>query len=149
MVTRTGTNDFHGGAWDYLRNTKLNANPFFSNQQGLTVPKFIQNQFGGSAGGRIIRDKTFFFANYDGVRTRQEKLVNRDTLTKELRSGIFRYAAAGTGEIQSFDIFAADPRRIGMDPWAKKKYFGLMPDANNSDLGDGLNTGGYRFQCGE
>ena len=81
----------------WLRNTVLNANPFFSNQTGQTRPKFIQNQFGGTFGGRVIRDKTFFFGDDDGVRTRQEKVVNRTTLTPELRAGIFRWKANGAG----------------------------------------------------
>jgi hypothetical protein len=147
MISKSGTNEWHGGGWDYLRNTVLNANPFFSNQTGQTRPKFIQNQFGGNFGGRVIRDKTFFFADYDGVRTRQEKVVNRTTLTPELRAGVYRWKANGNGALQSYDIYANDPRHIGMDPWAKKHYFDLMPNANNFDIGDGLNTGGYRFNA--
>jgi hypothetical protein len=147
MISKSGTNEFHGAGWDYLRNTVLNANPFFSNQTGQTRPKLIQNQFGGNFGGRVIKDKTFFFGDYDGVRTRQEKVVNRDVITSTLRSGIFRWKANGNGAIQSYDIFANDPRHIGMDPWAKTHYWNLMPDANNFDRGDGLNTGGYRFNA--
>lgn len=147
MISRSGTNDFHGGAWDYLRNTALNANTFFSNQTGQSVPKYIRNIFGGDVGGRIIKDRTFFFASYEGNRTRQEKLVNRDVITPELRSGIFRWDATNGSGIQSYNIFQNDPRGIGMDPWAKKNYWGLMPNANNFDTGDGLNTGGYRFNA--
>jgi hypothetical protein len=147
MISRSGSNEFHGGAWDYLRNTDLNANTFFSNQTGQTRPKLIQNQFGGNFAGRIIKDKTFFFGDYDGVRTRQEKLVNRTTLTPSLRSGIFKWKSTADGSIQSYNIFANDPRHIGMDPWAKTHYYDLMPDANNFDTGDGLNTGGYRFNA--
>lgn len=147
MITRSGTNEFHGGAWDYLRNTNLNANTFFSNQTGQSVPKFIQNQFGGSGGGPIFKDRTFFFGSYEGRRTRQEKVVNRTVITPQLRAGIFRYQLNGNGPIQEYDIYANDPRHIGMDPWAKAHFWDLMPDANNFDLGDGLNTGGYRFNA--
>ncbi len=146
MITRSGTNEFHGDLYDYLRNTTLNANTYFSNQQRLSVPKYIRNIFGGDVGGRVIKDRTFFFGSYEGGRTRQEKLVNRTTLTKELRSGLFRWKDS-TGAINQYDIYANDPRHIGMDPWAKKNYFDLMPDANNTDAGDGLNTGGYRFNA--
>jgi hypothetical protein len=64
VVTKGGTNDFHGDVFDFLRNTDLDARNFFSPDKG----KFIQNQFGGTAGGRIIRDKLFFFADYQGTR---------------------------------------------------------------------------------
>jgi outer membrane receptor protein involved in Fe transport len=65
-VTRSGTNDWHGSLFEFLRNDKLNARNFFSN----TVPPFKRNQFGGTFGGRIIRDKTFFFVSYQGTRDR-------------------------------------------------------------------------------
>jgi hypothetical protein len=65
---RSGTNQFHGSAFEFLRNDKLDANNFFSNASGLPKAKFRQNQFGGVLGGRIIRDKTFFFVNYQGTR---------------------------------------------------------------------------------
>jgi len=147
MITKSGSNEFHGGAWDYLRNTDLNANPFFNNQSGQPRPKFIQNQFGGNFGGRVIKDKTFFFGNYDGVRTRQEKIVNRDVPTADLRAGNFRWKSTADNSTQAYNIFANDPRHIGLDPWAKTHYWDLMPNANNFDRGDGLNTGGYRFNA--
>lgn len=65
-VTRSGTNDWHGSLFEFLRNEKLNARNFFSN----TVPPFKRNQFGGTFGGRIVRDKTFFFVSYQGTRDR-------------------------------------------------------------------------------
>ncbi len=67
VSTRSGTNKFHGAAWDYLRNTDLNT---FGPTQTATgnKPGLIRNQFGGTTGGYIRRDKTFFFADYEGVR---------------------------------------------------------------------------------
>jgi outer membrane receptor protein involved in Fe transport len=65
-VTRSGTNSWHGTLFEFLRNDKLNARNFFSN----TVPPFRRNQFGGTVGGKIIRDKTFFFISYQGTRDR-------------------------------------------------------------------------------
>ncbi len=62
-VTRSGTNTFHGSAFEFLRNTKLDATPFFS----TTVPAFHRNQFGGAIGGPIIRNKLFFFGSYQGT----------------------------------------------------------------------------------
>jgi hypothetical protein len=67
VQTRSGTNDYHGRAWDYLRNTDLNSvGPIepITNQK----PKLVRNQFGATVGGHIIKDKTFFFADYEGLR---------------------------------------------------------------------------------
>ncbi len=64
---RSGTNQFHGTVYEYLRNTSLNATGFFKPLRGIK-PTLIQNQFGGTIGGPIIKDKTFFFADYEGFR---------------------------------------------------------------------------------
>jgi hypothetical protein len=143
LVTRSGTNQFHGNTFDYLRNTVLNANDFFSNQSGSTRPKFIQNTFGGSFGGPVFKDKTFFFGNYQGRRTRQETVRNRTVYTDSAKKGIFQWKDAG-GSIQSFDFSAADPRGIGIDKGVAA-INAQMPLPNNFDLGDSLNSGGFRF----
>jgi len=66
---RSGTNQFHGAAWEFLRNTELNAIGFFNTfAPGVTKPVFIQNQFGAAFGGPIIKDKLFIFADYEGLR---------------------------------------------------------------------------------
>src|ERR1700687_5584639 len=63
-ITKSGANEFHGDVFEFLRNTDLDARNFYSPDKG----KFIQNQFGGTVGGRIIRDKLFFFVDYQGTR---------------------------------------------------------------------------------
>ena len=68
VVTKGGTNTFHGTLFEYLRNENLNANDFFFNQAGQPRPELRQNQFGGTVGGRIIKDKLFFFGSYQGTR---------------------------------------------------------------------------------
>jgi len=68
---KSGTNQLHGSIWEFLRNDKLDAADFFQNANGQPKGAFKQNQFGASTGGRIIRDKTFFFADYEGTRIRQ------------------------------------------------------------------------------
>src|SRR5215471_13224274 len=73
--TKSGTNQFHGSAWEFLRNDKLNANPFFNNRQGIARPPFRRNEFGGAVGGPIIRNKTFFFADYQGIRLSQPQTI--------------------------------------------------------------------------
>ncbi len=143
LITKSGTNQYHGNAYDFLRNTDLNANDFFNNQSGGAVPKFIQNIFGASFGGPIMKNKLFIFGNYQGQRAQQEVVRNRTVYTASAKVGIFKYKDA-SGAIQSYDFGKADPRGIGIDP-AIAKINALYPAANNSDLGDGLNTAGFRF----
>jgi hypothetical protein len=81
IATRSGTNKFHGEAYDYLRNQFFDARNFFNRQfttTGVHVPQsqFIRNQFGGDAGGSIWRDHTFIFGSYEGLRQRQGEAVN-------------------------------------------------------------------------
>jgi hypothetical protein len=67
VVTKSGTNEWHGSAFEFLRNTDLDAKNFFDIQRGV----FRQNQFGGTLGGRVIKDKLFFFVDYQGTRSTQ------------------------------------------------------------------------------
>ena len=71
LTTRGGTNDFHGGGYEYFRNNVLDANNWFANQAGEPRAPERQNDFGAYFGGPIKPDKTFFFASYEGVRLRQ------------------------------------------------------------------------------
>ena len=68
MVIRSGTNQFHGSGYDFLRNQVLDSNNFFNNAAGLPIPPLKKNNFGGTVGGPIRHDKTFFFFDYDGTR---------------------------------------------------------------------------------
>ncbi|HEX3684071.1 MAG TPA: carboxypeptidase regulatory-like domain-containing protein [Bryobacteraceae bacterium] len=68
VVTKSGTNQFHGTLYDYVRNNYFDANTFFNNEQGLPVPVLKRNQFGGTVGGPIVKDKLFFFFSYEGQR---------------------------------------------------------------------------------
>jgi len=71
IVTRSGTNAFHGTVFEYFRNDVLDARDWFVNSNHLAKPKLRQNDFGGVLGGPIIKDKTFFFFSYEGPRLRQ------------------------------------------------------------------------------
>ena len=71
VVTKSGTNTFHGTAYDYVRNNFFDANPFFNNEQGLTVPVLKRNQYGATIGGPIKKDKLFFFFSYEGQKQTQ------------------------------------------------------------------------------
>jgi hypothetical protein len=75
ILTRSGTNDFHGTLFEYFRNDVLDANNWFANQRGLPKPQERQNDFGGVVGGPIIRKRTFFFFSYEGLRLRQPQTV--------------------------------------------------------------------------
>ncbi len=65
-VTRSGTNGFHGSVYEFLRNNKLDARNFFDDPSG--TPPFKRNQFGGAIGGPVVKNRTFFFADYEGIR---------------------------------------------------------------------------------
>jgi Carboxypeptidase regulatory-like domain len=75
IATRSGTNELHGSAFEYLRAGALDANDWFANSRGLSRPAVRQNDFGGSLGGRLIRDRAFFFASYEGMRLRQPQFA--------------------------------------------------------------------------
>jgi hypothetical protein len=70
VITKSGSNTFHGSAWEFLRNTSLNANDWFLNSAGLPRARMDQHQFGGTVGGPVKKDKVFFFTSYQGTRTK-------------------------------------------------------------------------------
>jgi hypothetical protein len=99
---RSGTNSFHGSAWEYLRNTKLNATGFFqpvNNQK----PVLIQNQFGAAFGGPVIRNKAFFFMDYEGFRRVQRRVTFSTLPTLDQRGGNLGIPVRNpyTGEVYS------------------------------------------------
>jgi hypothetical protein len=119
LLTKSGTNDWHGGAYEYLRNDKLNANDFFSNKSGTSRPEYRQNQFGGSFGGAIKKDKTFFFADSEALRIVQgvpTGLISTPTLFEETHPGDFRDQVGG------ILVPKLDP--VGL------KFFALFPAPN-------------------
>jgi len=68
VVTRSGTNQFHGSAYEFFRNSVMDANDWFNNANSQKIPALKRNNFGGTVGGPIRKDKTFFFFDYEGVR---------------------------------------------------------------------------------
>src|SRR6202521_4379018 len=85
IVTRSGSNSFHGAAWEFFRNDVMDASDFFSK----SVQPLKQNQFGGTFGGPILKDKTFFFGYYEGFRNRQGKTVPATVPSLAERQGNF------------------------------------------------------------
>jgi hypothetical protein len=69
VVTKSGANEFHGSLFEYLRNSVMDANNFFNNRAGLPLGSFKRHQFGGTLGGPVVKNKTFFFVYYDGLRS--------------------------------------------------------------------------------
>ncbi|HYZ86633.1 MAG TPA: TonB-dependent receptor [Bryobacteraceae bacterium] len=88
VITRAGTNDFHGTLFEFFRNDKLDANNFFSNRSGLAKPALRWNQFGGNLGGPILKDRLFFFFNYEGARVTRNTQVTGNTYTPALLAAV-------------------------------------------------------------
>ncbi|PYX87290.1 MAG: hypothetical protein DMG68_12285, partial [Acidobacteria bacterium] len=106
-ITRSGTNAFHGSAYEFLRNSRLDARNFFD---AGTIPPFKRNQFGGALGGPIVKNHTFFFADYEGIR--QSKGITSVTTVPS--------AAARSGNLCSApDTGTCTPNTITVDPAAQ------------------------------
>ena len=168
LITKSGTNKFHGAAYEYNRPTITVANDFFNKQAELdsgnaNVPgKLIRNIFGGDLGGPIIKEKLFFFGNYEGSRLAESAQVSRTAPTATYQQGNIVYQGdnAKTGAIENQTISASQvamldagcavcntaayPNPPGPNPNALA-YFQSIPAANGTNLGDGLNTGSYSF----
>src|SRR6202023_1892121 len=82
-ITRSGTNEFHGSAYEFLRNSALDASNFFD----ITKPPFKRNQFGATAGGPILKDRTFIFGNYEGLRQSLGVTQSSTVPTQDARAG--------------------------------------------------------------
>ncbi len=144
MVTRSGANRWSGNAFEYFRNKSFNANNFFNNADDVDQPAFNQHLFGVSLGGAVIPDKSFFFINYQGRKTKQDVIRNRLVLTSEAKTGIFRWYTPNTGNLQSYNIAKNDRRRLGINSQVAT-LLAKLPEPNNDDIGDDLNTSGYQF----
>ena len=148
LVTKSGTNEMHGSLYEFHRNTATAANDFFNNRAGVDRAKLIRNIFGVSAGGPIKKDRAFFFANYEGRRDASEGNAVRTVPADSMRNGSFRYITEN-GNVQELDpafIRDIDPLNIGSNA-ATLDYFRSFPSPNDSTVGDGLNTAGYRFSA--
>src|SRR5262249_44264636 len=85
IVTRSGTNQFHGTVFDYLRNDIFDANDWFADHNGLPKPEERQNDFGATLGGPIVKDRTFFFFSYEGLRLRLPQVVESNVPDRAAR----------------------------------------------------------------
>ena len=89
MATKSGSNEFHGSAYEFLRNKVLNSNTFFNNASGIGTPPFVQNQYGANVGGPVAKDKVFFFSSFEGYSQRQGRSLLIDSPTVAMQRGDF------------------------------------------------------------
>ena len=99
FTSKSGSNEIHGQAYEFLRNKVLNANTFFNNRSGLATPSFTQNQFGTNIGGPIRKDKTFLFFSWEGFRVRQGDSVTYAVPTLAQRAGDFSNTRTASGAL--------------------------------------------------
>jgi hypothetical protein len=144
FTTPSGTNELHGDNFWYNRNNAFSANDWFNNQAGVPLPFLNQNQMGSSIGGPIRKDKLFFYVTYEAVRAHQQEPQDDTILTTNARNGIFSYYN-GSGVLKTVNLLSL--RNITIDP-VMAKLLAQVPGPqyiNNYEVGDGLNTAGYRF----
>jgi len=101
MITRSGTNQFHGSAYDFVRDSIFDANDWFSNRFGQPLPPLRRNNYGVTIGGPIIKNKTFFFVDYDGLRSSGLSTATFGVATDLMRTGDFGEVCGAQGG--SFD----------------------------------------------
>ncbi len=166
LVTKSGTNQFHGSAYEYNRNTYFAANDWFNKKAEVSsgLPnkpgQLIRNTFGATLGGPIRKDKLFFFLNYEGQRTAENLQSTLIVPSASFRQGIMRYpidpsAGGGVQTLQAADLQAIDPgcSAAGTCPWGP----GANPNAlvilqsyplPNGNLGDGgFNAGSFTWSA--
>jgi len=106
VTTKSGTNDFHGGVFEFHRNSVLDAKNFFF-PQDTPKPSFIRNQFGANAGGPVIRNKTFFFFSYEGLRLTQQVAGLGTVPLAEMVKGDFRHLLTLSSPIRVLNPFSS------------------------------------------
>ena len=164
VITKSGTNEFHGGAFYMNRNDALQANTFFNNALGTPRPRQNQHFFGFDIGGPIYaprfgeggpalwsgKDRATFFFAYEGFRDNFSVTRNRTVLTPEARQGIFRYTricpnppGACTPGVQTINLLAIG-NQSQLNP-NTMSFINAMPAHNNTDVGDAFNTAGFRY----
>lgn len=149
FVTPSGTNELGGNLYWFNRNNVVAANGFFQNKDGLDRPFLNQNQVGGSLRGPIIKDKLFFYGNYEAFRLRQQSQANRTIMTDEARQGIFTYQTTA-GVVQKVNLLTLAGRSADPVTGALINQLPSGSQANNFRLGDSSesllrNTVGYSY----
>lgn len=158
LVTPRGSNEFHGAAYLYNRNSRFAANDFFRNAAGHDAagnprqprPFLNRNQYGGRVGGPIVKERLFFFAGYEEFDLRQSQTnpTNRTVLLPQARQGIFTYLdntpAAQGGPIRR-TVNVLQLAGLSADPTVASRILANVPGGNSTNVGDQLNTTGFTF----
>src|SRR6185295_12737945 len=174
LITKQGSNEWHGNLFEYHRNTIFTANDFFNNStiidgKSLPRPVLLRNNFGGSLSGPISKDRFFFFYNYEGRRDARQVTVNRTVPLASLGQGLLKFKARRpddpdhpvtvtltTAQLNSlttgFNNNTQTPTGaalVDINPVTRNilAQAAAKYPANNFRLGDGLNTGGYQFNA--
>lgn len=156
LVTKSGSNDWHGAAFEFYRGKLFEANNWFSDASGTPLPPLVRNIFGGGLGGPILKDKLFFFYSYEGLREARSFGETQIVPLPSLGQGIINYtycpdAACNTTPkallnlTQNQQVYQAagiNPAALAALAAAAAKY-----PANDTTVGDQLNTGGFRFNA--
>jgi hypothetical protein len=163
LVTRSGTNEIHGNLFWFYRTPRLNANEWENNLLNVGKAQFVQNIYGGSVGGPVIKNRLFYFGNWQELRASRSVNVSATVLTATARQGIFRYVTSGRNlpagvagasvdengnplvPFQSYNVAQNDPARRGLDRTVLD-LIAKTPTPNDYFSGDGLNFGLYRFR---
>jgi Carboxypeptidase regulatory-like domain len=174
LVSKSGSNNFHGSAYEYNRNTATSANEWFVKQGELnagepnTPPKLIRNIFGASLGGPIKKDRLFLFMNFEAARRVEETAETQQVPSLALRDGIIQYACAAGSNCPGMNVtgisgatysvpqgfYALDHTQIqGLDPLSigpsavMLQYLNSFPVPNNFTTGDGFNYQGFSWRA--
>jgi carboxypeptidase family protein len=168
LLTKSGTNKIHGGGYEYNRSGIGEANDWFNKQEELasspplsnTPPHLVRNTFGAFLGGPIIKDRLFFFVDYEGQRLRQNLQVTRLVPSADLRTGYISYfctqaatcPTSGVERLSPANLAAMDPNCLGLGTCATpganlavEAIFQKYPMPNTDSVGDTLNYRGFTF----
>ncbi len=150
IVTKGGTNQFHGSAYEYNRNTLTEANDWFSNRAGTPRPALIRNQYGASLGGPVLKNKLFFFFNYEGRKDRSASAKTATVPQASFAQGSVNVLLKDgrTVTLSPQDVINIDPLHVGASPY----MLNLMKQypAGNNPLGatdKGLNFNQLLFNA--
>ena len=147
VVTRSGTNAFHGSLFHFFGNDALDANDWFANSRGLKQPAKRLNTFGGTLGGPIVKDQTFFFASYEGMRLRQPMVGITDVPSLPSRAGA---TASMRPFLEAFPVPTAASRPDGFAEFAASFANPARHDVGSISIDHSWNTdtrvrGRYHF----
>lgn len=156
LVTKSGSNSWHGAAFEFYRATLFEANNWFSNASGTPRTPLVRNSFGGALGGPILKNKLFFFYSYEGRRQATATGVTRTVPLPSLGQGIINYtycpdSACNTTPLASLILTQNQQafQAAGINPDALAALAAAAAKYPNNDVtgGDQLNTGGFRFNA--